>query len=111
MKATTAVLLLVLAVPGLAMAKNQLDEFDLRCTSGDGATPARTFHFDISDEGKTVVSEPGVSSATHDADVYANAFVWEAGGVRYIAERFQGELTTFPESARWQCAKVGGKKF
>ena len=111
MKTFRVVLLVALAMPSLGLAKNQLDNFELRCTSEDGRVSPHTFHLDISDEGKTTVSEPSSSPATYEAEAYVNAFVWEADGVRYVAERFRGELTTFPDSSKWQCTKVGGKKF
>ena len=105
-------LLAVLAAPSLCTAKNQIDNFELRCTSADSSASPHTFRIDVSDEGEVTVSQPSMSTtATYEAAAYANAFVWEADGVRYIAERFKGELTTFPESSKWQCAKVGGKKF
>lgn len=112
MKAVLALSLVVLTAPSLCSANNQIERFDLRCTSADSSASPHTFHIDVSDEGDVSVSQPSVSNtATYEASTYANAFVWEADGVRYIAERFKGELTTFPETFKWQCAKVGGKKF
>ncbi len=112
MKVVLALLLAVLTAPSLCSAKNQIDNFDLRCTSADSSASPHTFHIEISDEGDVSVSQPSVSTtATYEAAPYANAFVWEADGVRYIADRFKGELTTFPETSKWHCTKVGGKKF
>ena len=112
MKVALAMLVAVLAAPSLCAARNQIDNFELRCSSTDSSASPHTFRIDISDEGEVTVSEPSMSTtSTYEAEAYANAFVWEADGVRYIAERFKGELTTFPESSKWQCAKFGGKKF
>ncbi len=112
MKFVLAMLFAVLAAPSLCAAKNQIDNFELRCTSADSSAPPHTFRLDVSDEGEVTVSQPSVSTtAKYEAEAYANALVWEADGVRYIAERFKGELTTFPDSYKWQCAKLGGKKF
>jgi hypothetical protein len=56
-------LFVILAAPSLCTARNQIDNFELRCTSADTSASPHTFHIDIPDDGEVTFSQPSVSPA------------------------------------------------
>jgi hypothetical protein len=100
------------AIPATCLAQTQNESFDLACTTSDSAVGAQTLHVDVDADGAvTITKKDGAEGASHQAQTYVNAYLWDADGVRYIVDRFTGVLSTKPAGHRWQCSKVGGRKF
>lgn len=100
------------AIPATCLAQTQNESFDLSCSASDSAVAPHTLHIDVDADGAVAIAEKdGSVGASHQAQTYVNAYLWDADGVRYIVDRFTGVLSTKPAGQRWQCSKVGGRKF
>ena len=99
-------------MPAICLAQTQNESFDLACAATASAAAAHTLHIDVDVDGTVTVSDKSeTSGANHQAQTYVNAYLWDADGVRYIVDRFTGVLSTKPAGQKWQCSKVGGRKF
>ena len=98
--------------PAICLAQTQNESFDLSCAASDSAVVPHTLHVDVDADGVVTVAEKdGPAGASHLAQTYVNAYLWDADSVRYIVDRFTGVLSTKPAGHKWQCSKVGGRKF
>jgi len=100
------------AMPAICVAQTQNESFDLACAATASEAAAHRFHIEVDVDGAVTVSDKSeTSSASHQARTYVNAYLWDADGVRHVVDRFTGMLSTKPAGTKWQCAKVGGRRF
>lgn len=112
MKALVLLASCLATTPAICLGQTQNESFDLACAATGSEAAAHTLHVEVDVDGAVTVAEKSEASSTgNQAQTYVNAYLWDADGVRYIVDRFTGVLSTKPTGQKWQCSKVGGRKF